>query len=149
MFNWIKRLLLSAARWREKLSRRREREERYVCARWTKEQTHRERERERERCAHADQSRRTERESERKVCARWTEQTHRERERERGVCALGEQDSQKLVWVLFEGKKVAKGVCNVAKLATLCVSISPTTGRATGQTENTRCVNRVLKNECL
>ncbi len=28
----------------------------------------------------------------------------------------------------FEGKKVAKGVCNVAKLATLCISISPTTG---------------------
>ncbi len=45
----------------------------------------------------------------------------------------------------FEGKKVAKGVCNVAKLATLCISISPTRGWATGQTENMRCVNRVLK----
>ncbi len=45
----------------------------------------------------------------------------------------------------FEGKKIAKGVCNVAKLATLCVSISPTTGWATGQTENTCCVNRALK----
>ncbi len=45
----------------------------------------------------------------------------------------------------FEWKKVAKGVCNVAKLATLCISISPTTGWATGQTENTRCVNRVFK----
>ncbi len=45
----------------------------------------------------------------------------------------------------FEGKKVVKGVCNVAKLATLCISISPTMGWATGQTENTRCVNRVLK----
>ncbi len=44
----------------------------------------------------------------------------------------------------FEGKKVAKGVCNVAKLATLCISISPTTGRATSQTENTCCVNRAL-----
>ncbi len=39
----------------------------------------------------------------------------------------------------------AKGVCNVAKLATLCISISPTTGWGTGQTENTLCVNRVLK----
>ncbi len=46
---------------------------------------------------------------------------------------------------LFEGKKIAKGVCNVAKLATLCISISPTKGWATGQTENTRCVNRALK----
>ncbi len=45
----------------------------------------------------------------------------------------------------FEGKKVAKGVCNVAKLATLCISISPTMGWATGQTGNTRCVNRALK----
>ncbi len=45
----------------------------------------------------------------------------------------------------FEGKKVAKEVCNVAKLATLCISISPTTGWATGQSENTRCVNRALK----
>ncbi len=45
----------------------------------------------------------------------------------------------------FEGKKFAKGVCNVAKLATLCISISPTTGWATGQTENTRSVNCTLK----
>ncbi len=44
----------------------------------------------------------------------------------------------------FLGKKVAKGVCNVAKLATLCISISPTTGWATGQTENTHCINRAL-----
>ncbi len=43
----------------------------------------------------------------------------------------------------LEGKKVAKGVCNVAKLA-LCISISPTMGWATSQTENTRCVNRPL-----
>ncbi len=62
--------------------------------------------------------------------------------REREVCvrALGEQDlgshsrgspsdSQKLgLGAFFEGKKVAKGVCNVAKLVTLCISISPTTG---------------------
>ncbi len=34
----------------------------------------------------------------------------------------------------FEGKKITKGVCNVAKLATLCISISPTTGWATGPT---------------
>ncbi len=56
------------------------------------------------------------------------------------MCALGEQDvalarhstgdSQKLGLALFEGKKVTKGVCNVAKLATLCISISPTTGWA-------------------
>ncbi len=44
----------------------------------------------------------------------------------------------------FEGKTDAKGVCTVAKLATLCISISPTTGWATGQAENIRCVNRVL-----
>ncbi len=55
-------------------------------------------------------------------------------------------DSQKLgLGAFLKGKKVAKGVCNVAKLATLCISISPTTGWATGQTENTRCVNRALK----
>ncbi len=45
----------------------------------------------------------------------------------------------------FEGKKIAKGVCNVAKLASLCISISPTKGWAMGQTENTCCVNRALK----
>ncbi len=91
--------------------------------------------------------------------AHWTEteQTHRERERERYVCARWESKtshsrgstgkSQKLnkVWMLFEGRKVTKGVCNVAKLTTLCISISPTTGWATGQTENTRCINRALK----
>ncbi len=43
----------------------------------------------------------------------------------------------------FEGKKVAKGVCNAAKLATLCISISPTMGWATGQTENKHCVNKI------
>ncbi len=47
------------------------------------------------------------------------------------------------VWAFFLWKKVAKGVCNVAKLATLCISISPTMGRATGQTENMRCVNKM------
>ncbi len=41
-------------------------------------------------------------------------------------------------------KKVAKGVCKVAKLATPCFSISPTMGRATGQIENMRCINRAL-----
>ncbi len=90
-------------------------------------------------CARAEQSRRTERE--------------RERERERGVRALGEQDLARQCrrfletrfGCFFEGKKVAKGVCNVAKLATLYISISPTVGWATGQTENTRCVNRALK----
>ncbi len=67
--------------------------------------------------------------------------------------ALGEQDlalarqySETRFGCFFEGKKVSKGVCNVVKLATLCISISPTTGQATGQTENTRCVNRALKN---
>ncbi len=94
----------------------------------------REREKERERCARAEQSRR------------------RERETERCVRALGEQDlperrrfSETRSGRFFEGKKIAKGVCNVAKLATLCISISPTKGWATGQTGNTRCVNRALK----
>ncbi len=68
--------------------------------------------------------------------------------------ALGEQDlalaqywrvSEIRFGRFFEGKKIAKRVCNVAKLATLCISISPTTDWATGQTENTRCVNRALK----
>ncbi len=55
-------------------------------------------------------------------------------------------DSQRLnkVWALFGEKKVTKGVCNFAKLATMCISISPTTGWATGQTENKRCLNRAL-----
>ncbi len=44
----------------------------------------------------------------------------------------------------FEGKKVAKGVCNVAKLATMYISISPTTGWTTGQTENTNCIFQKL-----
>ncbi len=48
-------------------------------------------------------------------------------------------------WVLLlEGKKSHYGVCNVAKLATPCISISPTMGWATGQTENTHCVNHTL-----
>ncbi len=88
---------------------------------------------------------------------RWreTEQMQRERKRERERCvrALGEQDlARQYRWFsetrfgrFFEGKKVAKGVCNVAKLATLCISISLTKGWATGQTENTLCVNRALK----
>ncbi len=92
----------------------------------------------------------------------------RERERERGARVLNRADTEREVFAragrarpcasatvrrfsetrfgrFFEGKKVAKGVCNVAKLATLCISISPTTGWATGQTVNTRCVNRALK----
>ncbi len=32
---------------------------------------------------------------------------------------------------------------NSHKLATLCIYISPTTGWATGQTENTACVNKM------
>ncbi len=67
----------------------------------------------------------------------------REREREREGCVRGESkilhsrgstgDSQKLgLGRFFEGRNVAKGDCNVAKLATLCISISPTTGWATG-----------------
>ncbi len=139
MFNWIKALLLSP------LSRRRERER------------ERERgERERERGVRALNRADAERERERERCARWTEQTHRERERERERCvrALGEQDlalarqygdSQKLGLGAFLKGKKSLGVCNVAKLATLCISISPTTGWATGQTGNTRCVNRALK----
>ncbi len=132
MFNWIKALLLSA-RWADA--------ERERCVRAWTEQTQRERERERER--------KTER------CARAEQSRHRERERERCVRALREQDlalARQSQWFsetrfgrFFEGKKVAKGVCNVAKLATLCISISPTTGWATGQTGDTRCVNRALK----
>ncbi len=55
-------------------------------------------------------------------------------------------DSQRInkVQRFFEGKNVTKGVCNVAKLATLCITISPTMGWATGQTENMCCVNRAL-----
>ncbi len=34
------------------------------------------------------------------------------------------------------------GVRNVSKSATLCISISPTTGWATGQTENMCCVSK-------
>ncbi len=114
------------------------------------EQTQRDREREREVCARAEQSR--------PLWSRRREiEREREREREREVCAraLGEQDlafarqyrwfSETRFGALFEGKKVAKGVCNVVKLATLCISISPTKGWATGQTGNTRCVNRALK----
>ncbi len=136
MFNWIKALLLSLPR-AEQTQREREKE-REVCARWT-EQTQRERERERERGVRALNRADAEREREREVCAR----------------ALGEQDlalAQQYRWFsetrfgrFFEGKKVAKGVCNVPKLATLSISISPTRGWATGQTENTRCVNRALK----
>ncbi len=54
-------------------------------------------------------------------------------------------DSQRLgLGRFFEGEIDAKGVCTAAKLATLCISISPTTGWATGQAENMRCVNRTL-----
>ncbi len=128
MFNWIKVLLLSAARCTETEQTQRERER--------ERGRERERERERERGVHAEQSRRRERE--------------RERERERCVRVLGEQDlalaqyrwfSETRFGRFFGGKKIAKGVCNVAKLATLCISISPTTA----VTENTRCVNRALK----
>ncbi len=103
----------------EKLSRRRERE-REVCARVGRE------------------TEQTQRERERGVCARWESKTLRSRG--------SNGESQKLgLGAFFEGKIVAKGVCNVDKLTTLCISISPTTGWATGQTENTRCVNRALK----
>ncbi len=140
MFNWIKALLLSLPR---------------------AEQTQRERERERERGVRALNRADGERESERergvRALNRADTEREREREREREGCvrALGEQDlalARQYQWFsetrfgsFFEGKKVAKGVCNVAKLATLCISISPTKGWATGQTGNTRCVNRALK----
>ncbi len=164
MFNWIKALLLSAARWeRNWADAERERErERGVCACWERNWADAERERERERCVRgarwernwADAER--ERERERGVCACWERnwadaERERERERDREVCArAGRARPRATVPVtrfgrFFEGKKVAKGVCNVAKLATLCISISPTTGWATGQTENTRCVNCALK----
>ncbi len=131
MFNWIKALLLSLPH-AEQTQREREREkerEREVCGRWT-EQTQRERERERERGVRA------------------LNRADAERERERERCVLARQYlwfSETRFGRFFEGKKVAKGVCNVPKLATLSISISPTRGWATGQTENTRCVNRALK----
>ncbi len=42
--------------------------------------------------------------------------------------------------LFFKGKKVTKGVCTVAKLATLCISISTTMG----ETENMHCVYGAL-----
>ncbi len=76
-------------------------------------------------------------ERERCVRARWTETEQTDR-----------LESRRLnkVWALFflREKKCVKGVCSAAKLAILCISISPTTGWATGQTENTRCVNHAL-----
>ncbi len=66
--------------------------------------------------------------------------------------ALGEQDlstgeSQKLGLSAFlKGKKSLKGSAMLLSWhLQLCISISPTKGWATGQTENTRCVNRALK----
>ncbi len=75
-------------------------------------------------------------------------------ERERCVRALGEKtsrssgstgDSQKLgLGTFLKGKKSLKGSAMLLSWQH-CISISPTTGWATGQTENTRCVNRALK----
>ncbi len=145
-----------------------ERGEREMCVAHAEQKLSRCREREREMCVRALNRNwaGAERERERCVCARWTETEQVQRERERDVCArtlnrnwadaererevcvcvLRKQDSrrQNKVWALFEGKKVTKGVCNVAKLATLCISISPTTGWATGQTENMCCVYGAL-----
>ncbi len=91
-----------------------------------------------------------ERERERGVCA--LNRVDAERARERGVCVRAGRAGPRARAVpvtrfgrFFEGKKVTKGVCNVPKIATLCISISPTRGWAMGQTENTRCVNRVLR----
>ncbi len=63
------------------------------------------------------------------VCARarW-EWTARPRARSAVLAILRE------FGCFFEGEKVAKGICNVAKLATVCISIS------LGKTENTHCV---------
>ncbi len=72
------------------------------------------------------------------MCAGWENKTSRSRG--------SSGDSQKLgLGAILKGKKSLKGSMNVAKLATLCISISPTTGWATGQTENTHCVIRALK----
>ncbi len=84
-------------------------------------------------------SRQTERERERGVCACW-----KARPRARAAVPAIFGDEIRFGHFFFREKKVAKGVCNVAKLATPCISISPTTGWAMGQTENTRCVNRTL-----
>ncbi len=83
----------------------------------------RKRERERDVCARTEQklSRQTERERESCVCTCWEPKTSRS--------STGDSRGLNKVWPLyFRGKTVAKGVCNVAKLATLCISISPTTG---------------------
>ncbi len=93
------------------------------------------------------------RERERELCTRWTELTHRDRERcaRAGtarpcahVAVTAIIRNQIRFGRFFEGKKMPKWVWNVAKLAILGISISSTMDRATGQTENTRCVNHVL-----
>ncbi len=72
------------------------------------------------------------------VCACWESKTSRSRG------STGDSRRLNKVWGAFFGEQFAKGVYNAAKLAILCISISPTTGWATGQTENMRCVNRSL-----
>ncbi len=54
-------------------------------------------------------------------------------------------DSQKLgLGAFLKGKRSLKGSAMLLSWQ-LCISISPTKGWATGQTGNTRCVNRALK----
>ncbi len=153
MFNWIKALHLSLPRAEKTQSERERKRERERCARAEQSRRRaRERERERERERGVRALNRADAERERERCVRAEQSRRRESERERCVRALGEQDlalARQYRWFsktrfgrFFEGKKVAKVVCNVPKLATLCISISPTRDWTTGQTENTRCVNR-------
>ncbi len=65
----------------------------------------------------ADAERERERERQRAVCARWESKTLHSRG--------STSDSQKLgLGAFLKGKKVTKGVCNVAKLATLHLHFS-------------------------
>ncbi len=69
--------------------------------------------------------------------ARWESKTSRWRG------SIG--DSQKLgLGAFLKGKRSLKGSAMFLSWQH-CISISPTRGWATGQTENTRCVNRALK----
>ncbi len=91
---------------------------------------------EREMCVHALNRNWADRRRERYVCMCWESKTLRS--------STGDSRRLNKVWALYFRENVAKGVCNVAKLATLCTSISPPTSWATGQTENMRCVNLAL-----
>ncbi len=90
--------------------------------------------RERESCVRAEPSWRTEREG--KLCARCDA-------RPRACAAVPVILRNEIRFgCFFEGKKIAKGVCNVAKLATLCISISPDSNYGSGHGSNRKYVLR-------